>query len=102
MTRRPPRSTLFPYTPLFRSVKVPAVCHRRSGQTGRGRTELRLGSRHHFRGRCESEKPAAASARSEEHTSELQSPCNFVCRLLLQKKNFNGSADFGSVAIDDP
>src|SRR5256885_4977163 len=72
MIRRPPRSTLFPYTTLFRSPESPeftvtddfarmwtsalAHCHRRR------------------------------STRSEEHTSELQSPCNLVCRLLLEKK----------------
>src|ERR1039457_7424279 len=62
MIRRPPRSTLFPYTTLFRSVRPPPPrC------TGRGRG------------------PLAAEYRSEEHTSELQSPCNLVCRLLLEK-----------------
>src|SRR5256885_10819675 len=64
MIRRPPRSTLFPYTTLFRS----APC---SGTRGRGP-----------RGR----RRAASARRSEEHTSELQSPCNLVCRLLLEKK----------------
>src|SRR5256885_6074214 len=76
MIRRPPRSTLFPYTTLFRSVPhrqylprrrwlVLAVCEYRatSGRSGRSRGD-----------------------RSEEHTSELQSPCNLVCRLLLEKK----------------
>src|SRR2546426_4885778 len=65
MIRRPPRSTLFPYTTLFRSRTT--WCARR-----RGRRHPRQ------RGfRCR---------RSEEHTSELQSPCNLVCRLLLEKK----------------
>src|SRR2546430_13358289 len=69
MIRRPPRSTLFPYTTLFRSV-----C--------RGRR----GARHNRR-RFEVAAPAVArSARSEEHTSELQSQSNLVCRLLLEKK----------------
>src|SRR5256885_4324017 len=63
MIRRPPRSTLFPYTTLFRSP-CPAGC-------GHGR---RPGRR------------SRPSGRSEEHTSELQSPCNLVCRLLLEKK----------------
>src|SRR2546426_6403671 len=74
MIRRPPRSTLFPYTTLFRSHLA-------------GRTTA-----------CSRLPPASAalplpaaaeaqrSARSEEHTSELQSPCNLVCRLLLEKK----------------
>src|SRR5256885_13705419 len=69
MIRRPPRSTLFPYTTLFRSVLgmivLVALAFGR-GQPPASRFEL--------------------SARSEEHTSELQSPCNLVCRLLLEKK----------------
>src|SRR5256885_8358223 len=77
MIRRPPRSTLFPYTTLFRSV--PALLpgghpRRRAGVRG-----VRL------RGRRR-RLPARDVDRSEEHTSELQSPCNLVCRLLLEKK----------------
>src|SRR5256885_7018715 len=72
MIRRPPRSTLFPYTTLFRSPsKQP------------GKSDLlasRLGMSH------SSSIGMHAMARSEEHTSELQSPCNLVCRLLLEKK----------------
>src|SRR2546426_1866084 len=70
MIRRPPRSTLFPYTTLFRSVCEKwwldfcgRWCHQRNSRN------------------------RVASDRSEEHTSELQSPCNLVCRLLLEKKN---------------
>src|SRR5256885_6178520 len=63
MIRRPPRSTLFPYTTLFRS---PTPGHGRSDSPCRA---------------------PCAPLRSEEHTSELQSPCNLVCRLLLEKKN---------------
>src|SRR2546427_6538328 len=74
MIRRPPRSTLFPYTTLFRS---------REGDGG-GRAPLRPspagGARAPRRVR------GAAAARSEEHTSELQSQSNLVCRLLLEKK----------------
>src|SRR2546426_8891374 len=70
MIRRPPRSTLFPYTTLFRSRHV--LGHRQPGEE-RERLE------HHRRG-------AQHAVRSEEHTSELQSPCNLVCRLLLEKK----------------
>src|SRR5256885_6459045 len=82
MIRRPPRSTLFPYTTLFRS---PSPCpYRRRGQerTLRWKDEssfvflLRPGERFAH----------AVAFRSEEHTSELQSPCNLVCRLLLEKK----------------
>src|SRR5256885_5607676 len=72
MIRRPPRSTLFPYTTLFRSLDM-AVCRQRP----------RPGLVHHSdRGG----QYAAHEYRSEEHTSELQSPCNLVCRLLLEKK----------------
>src|SRR2546426_5678226 len=75
MIRRPPRSTLFPYTTLFRS-------RRRFS----GRAEPRLQPRL-VRGRRRSaRRRGRPAARSEEHTSELQSPCNLVCRLLLEKK----------------
>src|SRR5256885_12438896 len=68
MIRRPPRSTLFPYTTLFRSLgRVP-------GQVRGGQDRARV-----------VHVPVSAG-RSEEHTSELQSPCNLVCRLLLEKK----------------
>src|SRR5256885_5210911 len=70
MIRRPPRSTLFPYTTLFRSIV------RRFGTKPRDRRALDLG-----RG-----VEGDIVERSEEHTSELQSPCNLVCRLLLEKK----------------
>src|SRR2546430_4518169 len=82
MIRRPPRSTLFPYTTLFRS----RPCRRRR----RSRPRPLPGS---------PAPPAARRAsRSEEHTSELQSQSNLVCRLLLEKKNnfnlwFNGALD---------
>src|SRR5256885_12742851 len=66
MIRRPPRSTLFPYTTLFRSIHG-------SGEPGKI-----LRPEHGAQG--------MARQRSEEHTSELQSPCNLVCRLLLEKK----------------
>src|SRR2546426_5524484 len=80
MIRRPPRSTLFPYTTLFRSAK-----HEGLAITG-----------------CDSDPSGAADlaamGRSEEHTSELQSPCNLVCRLLLEKKN-NGHRIGSSVGF---
>src|SRR2546426_8859684 len=72
MIRRPPRSTLFPYTTLFRSPRPAA--HSRAHCTVR---EPSAASR---------TRPRGAPPRSEEHTSELQSPCNLVCRLLLEKK----------------
>src|SRR5256885_13722893 len=80
MIRRPPRSTLFPYTTLFRSDRL-----RRDGHADAGR--LRVKARRGDRPRAPEERSLPASARSEEHTSELQSPCNLVCRLLLEKKN---------------
>src|SRR2546426_5733341 len=78
MIRRPPRSTLFPYTTLFRS---------RDGQQHR-RARVALPIRHAERSaRCRRpDLPRTRVLRSEEHTSELQSPCNLVCRLLLEKK----------------
>src|SRR5256885_3733906 len=76
MIRRPPRSTLFPYTTLFRS-HARADLGREVGAT-LGEPEPALeGGPGHARG---------GDTRSEEHTSELQSPCNLVCRLLLEKK----------------
>ena len=76
MIRRPPRSTLFPYTTLFRSgkrvllvdadLRRPVIHRRLDVANGKGLSDL--------------------LSRSEEHTSELQSPCNLVCRLLLEKK----------------
>src|SRR2546426_4255557 len=85
MIRRPPRSTLFPYTTLFRS---PAALDVMSSSN-----EEPL----EFRARCVYGTPAGAELerRSEEHTSELQSPCNLVCRLLLEKKKKkqNGGPD---------
>src|SRR5256885_13099299 len=85
MIRRPPRSTLFPYTTLFRS---PATVQR----LPRPRIESEERPAHQCRRRQgagrlpRGSRNAAAHRRSEEHTSELQSPCNLVCRLLLEKK----------------
>src|SRR2546426_9187082 len=82
MIRRPPRSTLFPYTTLFRSQRRQLLPER----LGQGSFE-RLARRP---GPCLGED---APRRSEEHTSELQSPCNLVCRLLLEKKKNNMTTD---------
>src|SRR5256885_10123427 len=73
MIRRPPRSTLFPYTTLFRSREgAPRDAFDDASQPALERRALAPRSGH--------------DGRSEEHTSELQSPCNLVCRLLLEKK----------------
>src|SRR5256885_12486894 len=92
MIRRPPRSTLFPYTTLFRSgdgpplprgTRTEAPEHARSERGGRPQADaLRPCS-----GSPAGAKPGT-TPRSEEHTSELQSPCNLVCRLLLEKKKY--------------
>src|SRR5438876_8473645 len=79
MIRRPPRSTLFPYTTLFRSL------HRHALRAAPARARRRsAGHRQSF--------PVLLGRRSEEHTSELQSPVHLVCRLLLEKKK-NSSLD---------
>src|SRR2546426_6402713 len=101
MIRRPPRSTLFPYTTLFRSRRrhrrvEPGEIERNArhalghpyrwiakalGKEQRARVEPSRVRRH--------EREEVVAQRSEEHTSELQSPCNLVCRLLLEKKKNN-------------
>src|SRR2546430_8794472 len=74
MIRRPPRSTLFPYTTLFRSLEIPRGIERcRNERRARARV------------------PEIGGGRSEEHTSELQSQSNLVCRLLLEKKKKKNS-----------
>src|SRR2546426_4277555 len=78
MIRRPPRSTLFPYTTLFRSVS----CQRTLSPT----FALDGGLAFYYGIHCKLGQNEAGGIRSEEHTSELQSPCNLVCRLLLEKK----------------
>src|SRR2546426_3479535 len=79
MIRRPPRSTLFPYTTLFRSLATRSRPLRPRTAAGSP-----LQAREGTVQRPLSRRPI--SRRSEEHTSELQSPCNLVCRLLLEKK----------------
>src|SRR2546430_7854472 len=85
MIRRPPRSTLFPYTTLFRSQ------HGAQPRRGRAPAQHRNGlenrnARAQQRGELLIEKQKVVWLRSEEHTSELQSQSNLVCRLLLEKK----------------
>src|SRR3989454_9079279 len=96
MIRRPPRSTLFPYTTLFRSRRDAGG--RAAIGDSHARLEPYVASQTHqplaHRSVVADEAPEAVNlhvgkARSEEHTSELQSPCNLVCRLLLEKKKKN-------------
>src|SRR5256885_14697919 len=82
MIRRPPRSTLFPYTTLFRSGWPPPWSLDGRWQERHHETDPSHPRRHGRAGRAR----ARFLHRSEEHTSELQSPCNLVCRLLLEKK----------------
>src|SRR2546426_4662669 len=88
MIRRPPRSTLFPYTTLFRSRSPGSRVRSELAVTTPDLAALprlpRDAEGPVFRAPWEAQ--AFAMARSEEHTSELQSPCNLVCRLLLEKK----------------
>src|SRR3712207_7480737 len=90
MIRRPPRSTLFPYTTLFRSVGVPvlrlAVHDVEVGRVDRGVEAVAAADPEPVRVHDPAAATAAAHARSEEHTSELQSRQYLVCRLLLEKK----------------
>src|SRR2546426_3284791 len=90
MIRRPPRSTLFPYTTLFRSL--PRGGHQRTEDpTGRPAQAHRGRARAH-RTASRAVGAGGPDRRSEEHTSELQSPCNLVCRLLLEKKKGSATA----------
>src|SRR5256885_9833430 len=99
MIRRPPRSTLFPYPTLFRSLQTydqvfddphlnargffPEAPHRKLGKVKQLGSPMRLSD---TPVRMRRAGPLLGEHRSEEHTSELQSPCNLVCRLLLETK----------------
>src|SRR5258708_11476136 len=102
MIRRPPRSTLFPYTTLFRSPEGRDLVGARVGQ----RTDLALDPPYAETARHEDKVGALTYARSEEHTSELQSPDHLVCRLLLEKKKTlkqtHYNAHSGFVYIQSP
>src|SRR2546426_6082262 len=82
MIRRPPRSTLFPYTTLFRSKRWRRVHDPQRLSPPGSKFPRNRGTRAHGPSRF----PRRRKDRSEEHTSELQSPCNLVCRLLLEKE----------------
>src|SRR2546425_4732556 len=92
MIRRPPRSTLFPYTTLFRSEELERERpqHLRERERQDAKEDARVPHTHEPEHR-----------RSEEHTSELQSLAYLVCRLLLEKKNNPGGADQTLVVRDD-
>src|SRR5256885_13102642 len=99
MIRRPPRSTLFPYTTLFRSVnlrieamreRLRTVAKAQAYTTAVSKFRPKASQRGKFifisyRGKATHRNVKGVFVRSEEHTSELQSPCNLVCRLLLEK-----------------
>src|SRR5258708_9640905 len=84
MIRRPPRSTLFPYTTLFRSLLGPGAIARHDRQSPRLDAVGAIGDH---------------AVRSEEHTSELQSPDHLVCRLLLEKKKAHRTVDYRAPAV---
>src|SRR3712207_7139250 len=88
MIRRPPRSTLFPYTTLFRS-KLELVCARLPSAAREPAAEGLGQGRGGGHGRHLGSSTGGVTARSEEHTSELQSRQYLVCRLLLEKKNLH-------------
>src|SRR5205809_5813053 len=83
MIRRPPRSTLFPYTTLFRSIPKSEPTETCVVETGKP-------------------NKVASTTRSEEHTSELQSRLHLVCRLLLEKKKTKTNQSFNSKSCDTP
>src|SRR5256885_4113054 len=92
MIRRPPRSTLFPYTTLFRSQQIDRRRRRqllREQRQGSAGEQLDLDAVESGACRFDLRGMPLPLRRSEEHTSELQSPCNLVCRLLLEKKKNN-------------
>src|SRR5258708_30801851 len=102
MIRRPPRSTLFPYTTLFRSVMPgdginPTV----AGETGDPAVDCPAdGDFLAGTGKCGHNMGGAQIGRSEEHTSELQSPDHLVCRLLLEKKKIRNQQNNTTVSGD--
>src|SRR3989441_2381198 len=97
MIRRPPRSTLFPYTTLFRSVRIPHTMPPRSLLDAAGRHGLRvmvgLSAEQYLGFLIDRKKSVSEIERSEEHTSELQSLAYLVCRLLLEKKKKKATAN---------
>src|SRR2546427_5337808 len=95
MIRRPPRSTLFPYTTLFRS---PGCNHQVDGVALGGDAQLAVADPGQ---RTQVARFQLVGSRSEEHTSELQSQSNLVCRLLLEKKKKNERSGSGTARYDE-
>src|SRR2546426_9316969 len=91
MIRRPPRSTLFPYTTLFRSNPESKISLNRHPPATHQGSSASAPLSSSSTGNHQGPRGEARAARSEEHTSELQSPCNLVCRLLLEKKKQTAS-----------
>src|SRR2546426_9203341 len=98
MIRRPPRSTLFPYTTLFRSVLT--AFHRQAAFHLVVPPAAELRAYQVVGPDLLGPEPDRNLARSEEHTSELQSPCNLVCRLLLEKKKTKQTERIDRLRID--
>src|SRR2546430_12149396 len=101
MIRRPPRSTLFPYTTLFRSCSHRRIMNYRYGDVVRSMEELpellgRLEQLRFVEWDTHGASLVVFWGRSEEHTSELQSQSNLVCRLLLENKKHDGSRSTNS------
>src|SRR5260221_3807673 len=96
MIRRPPRSTLFPYTTLFRSQATRPLVSRSSRWAGSGFSPAAL------RWRVSSARVSVEMWRSEEHTSELQSHSDLVCRLLLEKKKKRNTTTLNRSSADVP
>src|SRR5256885_12136776 len=99
MIRRPPRSTLFPYTTLFRSSHARKQVAALESKIIR-RCPTDIIPKYHARTHRNSTARACRRHRSEEHTSELQSPCNLVCRLLLEKKKIRNRLWISTCSID--
>src|SRR5260370_27662691 len=97
MIRRPPRSTLFPYTTLFRSPWTPPWCAPSPTRWPNSRSAMAACCGASTARACAPNMCRPSSARSEEHTSELQSHLNLVCRLLLEKKK---KLDYAHFAVD--
>src|SRR2546429_7001761 len=98
MIRRPPRSTLFPYTTLFRSVQVDQPGAREAGDAHAVAAGTAVGATGHYQ---EDLAGGDAVHRSEEHTSELQSRLHLVCRLLLEKKKKNEHRATSATQLED-